>query len=64
MASQVFSMVFCDVNCYLPASKVEHTLLRLGSEELHVVGRGDLAEDVSIVKNSLVQNVVIFTCSL
>lgn len=64
MAPKVFPMVFRDVDCYLPASKVEHALLGLGGEELHVVCRGDLAENVSVVQNGLVQNVVIFTCSL
>lgn len=54
VASEVLPMIFGDVDCYLSPGEVEHSLLWLGGEKFHVVCRGDLAKDVSIVENGLV----------
>lgn len=64
VASEVLSMVFGNVDCNLSSSEVEYSLLWLGGEELHIVCRGDLAKDVSVVENGLIEDIVIFASAL
>lgn len=54
VASQILPMIFGDVNGHLPTREVEDTLFGLRGEELHVICRCDLPEDVRVVEDGLV----------
>lgn len=64
VTSQIFAMIFGNVDIHLPACEVEDTLFRLGGKELHVVGWGDLAKDVGVVQDRLVQYVLVLSRAL
>lgn len=64
VAAQILAMVFGDVDSDLATSEIEDALLRLGGKEFHIVGRSDLAEDMGVIQNLLVQDVGILACAL
>ena len=61
MAAKHLSVVLGDIHHDVAAGVVEDALLGFSGEILHVVGRGDLAEDGGSVEDFLVEVVVVFT---
>lgn len=57
-------MISGNVDGNLATCEVEHTLLWLGGKELHVVGRSDLAKNVGVIQDFLIQNVGVLPCPL
>ena len=57
VATEDLAMVLCNVNDDLAASEVEDALLRLRSEEFHVVCWCDLTEDTGVIEDLLVKDI-------
>ncbi len=60
MAAQVLSVVLGDRHVEIPSCVVEGSLLGFGQDKLHCVCRRDLAEDVSVVEDGLIQDIGVF----